>query len=226
MLPANLPPLPEADHVTRTGEVTCGTTLVVGLVAGAITLVATMLSPTASFHNQMLMLAICTEGVVAIGCLAYILCGDAGVIHRTPATTSPIPPEVQERINSGDFAGLQELSNIDGADGRSYCVRCLVWRPGRKWGSGDEESLCCPTMDNGSKCHHCSICNRCVEGFDHHCGVLGRCIAKRNLCAFYTLLMMIPFAIATILVALMLAVPPPGHHDAHHVAQGAPSAYG
>ena len=28
---------------------------------------------------------------------------------------------------------------------------------------------------------HCSICNRCVDGFDHHCDVLEMCIGRGNI---------------------------------------------
>jgi len=68
--------------------------------------------------------------------------------------------------------------NIPGPEGSrtcgSYCVRCLVWRPPTR--DPVTHALC--------KSHHCSICQRCVTGFDHHCDFFGRCIVSGNMICF------------------------------------------
>ena len=32
---------------------------------------------------------------------------------------------------------------------------------------------------------HCSICQKCIRGYDHHCKYFGKCIGRRNVVLFY-----------------------------------------
>lgn len=46
-----------------------------------------------------------------------------------------------------------------------FCKTCNVWRPPR--------------------CHHCRICDNCIETQDHHCVWLNNCIGRRNYRYFF-----------------------------------------
>eukprot|EP00434_Breviolum_minutum_P032603 symbB.v1.2.028836.t1/scaffold3094.1/size63714/6 len=95
------------------------------------------------------------------------------------------------------------MENIVEGD-RTFCVRCLVWRPKHEPSVIAEAKLphwlkrrllCLPGFRDGS-CHHCRTCGRCVRYFDHHCGVFGRCIAG-TLCSgnmpFFLLIIFMSF---------------------------------
>lgn len=46
-----------------------------------------------------------------------------------------------------------------------YCKTCAIWRPPR--------------------CHHCRVCDNCVDTQDHHCVWLNNCVGRRNYRYFF-----------------------------------------
>ena len=139
--------------------------------------------------------------IVAILCFAFLCFSTAHLLPRTAQTANPIPPAVVEALARGKPSELPSR-NLEGDDGRTYCVRCMVWRPA------------------GVKSHHCRVCNRCCVHFDHHCHILGRCIAgsgvRGNLLPFRLLLVStavgVLLCLVTVLVGAMrlLDAPEPG----------------
>jgi hypothetical protein len=114
---------------------------------------------------------VCACAAMAGTSTAYIIFGKAGEVRRSDSTCYPIPKEVAVRLMQKQ--PLDGLGNIVcSADGRSYCVRCLLWRPAQQ---------------RYMRSHHCQICQRCHMDFDHHCAVFGRCIVGGNLIPFRTL---------------------------------------
>lgn len=128
--------------------------------------------------------AIWAEAITAALCTLFLLFGNAGVVQRSPKTCYPVPAEVVERLTA--CRTLDGLKNVRGDDGRSYCVRCCLWRPSKEEG----------------RVHHCQVCQRCVRGFDHHCGVFGRCIVRENMPCFVALIGMMFAGMATAMIAV------------------------
>lgn len=164
-----LPPLPTPDYARQYVERARGCALVLSLIlifvsATTSILQAAQLNATFTWSCCGLIWA---EAVVALVCLAGIQLGDPGELKRTRETCLPIPDEVQRTINGPEPERQLTLlqGNLDGEDGRVYCVRCFLWRPAHFW---------------NHRVHHCRTCQRCVGDFDHHCGVLGRCIAGKG----------------------------------------------
>lgn len=170
-----LPPMPEPDYKSMRSEACCGNCLVLGLIVFFVAPVH--MSFTAD--TFMYVLLIYAEAIVAIVCLLGLMWGDPGTIKRTPETCFPLPAAVAEKLRAGNrnLLGAGTHGNIH-ERGRTFCVRCLVWRP-------------------NDTVHHCRTCQRCVADFDHHCGVFGRCIAGEG-CAgnmgYFKILILMFFA--------------------------------
>jgi len=166
---SELPKLPKRGMEYYT-EPWCGI-FIVSSLSISLTFVTTAVglrNPSSSVASVLGVGLIWTWALVAVVCTAYILFGRAGEIKRSPSTCYPIPQDVANALLANKT--LELMDNVEGMDGASFCVRCLLWRP--------------------SKSHHCSTCQRCVTGFDHHCGVFGRCIVRGNMPCFVTLNLM------------------------------------
>mmetsp|Transcript_72908 Transcript_72908/g.126612 ORF Transcript_72908/g.126612 Transcript_72908/m.126612 type:complete len:329 (+) Transcript_72908:86-1072(+) len=160
-----LPPLPTPNYVARQQEALLGCITVfsfVSIFVGTTNAVTFSVKDMPSEGRWIMSVLIWSEAAVALMCLAGILLGDPGVIRRSQLQSLPLPPSVEEEMKQleGELTSESRtyaLTNFRAEDGRSYCVRCFVWRP------------------DGA--HHCSTCGVCVADHDHHCGVFGRCIA-------------------------------------------------
>ena len=161
-----LPPLPKQhlDHMrkeARRGKV---------LVSGLIVLFCAPVTLSGDERTWIYAVLIYTGCSVAFACLVVIMWSDPGVVKRSPERCFPQPKSIIEALS--ESKGVNKIQGNVKVGEHVFCGRCLVWRPA------------------GTKVHHCSICNRCVYGFDHHCGVFGRCIAAGNIRPFGLIIMM------------------------------------
>jgi len=184
-----LPPLPKRDSAFYS-EPLCGI-CVVGFLS---TLLVAMTSGAASVADnkavaKVTVVLIWTWAGTATFCVLYLLFGCNGEIKRSRHNCYPVPEEVARRLKACPSEPPELKRNIAGEDGRTYCVRCLLWRPHEN--------------DTGTG-HHCNTCQRCVTGFDHHCGVFGRCITDDNMPCFYTLIAMMITGVLTAGTAISL----------------------
>merc|ERR1719204_1116168 len=131
-------------------EFACGATLVF-TITGILLSVIHLINATTEW-----LIIIYSIAAFAVLCLLGLAFLDPGVVCRSDKTCFPLPPDIAAAVEKG--RNLSVVRNFFDPDAdRSFCSRCLVWRP--------------------KDAHHCSICQRCVCEFDHHCGVFGRCIA-------------------------------------------------
>ena len=148
----NFPPLPKPDYKTQSEESRIAYCTVISL-----SIVMLVLSHGMYFVGDVSMVISAAFLIPLWVCVlvAYIgLCGmlngDPGIIRRSPENCYPLPAEIVLALRGG--RPITTRQNIPSRDGtKTFCVRCLVWRPKRK-------------------SHHCRVCGHCVKEFDHHCG--------------------------------------------------------
>lgn len=150
----------------------------------AISIAMMRQDPRQTVVSAVLITAISTWALVACASVAFIVCGGSNEIKRSRETCYPIPAEVTKRLL--EERSLLAMTNVKGLRGRTYCVRCLVWRP---------------PHNVAGRSHHCHTCQRCVTQFDHHCGVFGRCIVGGNMPCFYAVISMLFAGIITVGIA-------------------------
>jgi hypothetical protein len=158
------------------------------LLNGITYSVTAVAAPGHEFTQNLVRFAITAEAITAASCVLFLLkFENAGEIKRSAETCYPIPAEVERRLRDGtSLTGLGNIPRVEGSTAHgTYCVRCLVWRPGKD-----------------QKPHHCNTCQRCVVGFDHHCGVFGRCIVNGNMVCFFTLIGMLFAGMCTAMIAV------------------------
>eukprot|EP00658_Telonema_sp_P-2_P040818 TRINITY_DN29193_c0_g1_i1.p1 TRINITY_DN29193_c0_g1~~TRINITY_DN29193_c0_g1_i1.p1 ORF type:complete len:224 (+),score=48.40 TRINITY_DN29193_c0_g1_i1:107-778(+) len=101
--------------------------------------------------------------IVAIVCMAKPSTGQE--VRRSPETCFPVPSELLAALDAGELGPKGFVENVaDPLTERTYCARCLVWRPDKG-------------PAHGKPSHHCSTCQRCVVDFNHHCQFYARCVA-------------------------------------------------
>lgn len=175
---SDLPSLPKRNHSVRFSECSSGVCLILSLT-GFLVFMPMLFPPqgTSRFDlprlsfNLIGLLLLYFLAVLAVACLCAILVCDPGSIKRSKETCFPLPREVEARLRAKQ--SLEGLRNLQPdralirsglvTEDQTYCVRCCVWRP-----SGSRDDLGAP---GDMRCHHCSVCQRCVMYFDHHCGV-------------------------------------------------------
>eukprot|EP00947_MAST-08B_sp_MAST-8B-sp1_P004910 g4910.t1 len=167
-----------------------------------------------SAASIVLLTLITAEAAVAFTCLGFIMLGDPGIIRRSAANSFPLPPLVAARLKEAPgqpvvLPGAAANSNIQGPNGRTFCVRCLVWRSDENRAKGTcltrfavRQGWC----GHAKSPHHCSTCQRCVSEFDHHCGVFGRCIGVGNMTSFLLINLMAVSGIFTCVVSVFVSM--------------------
>lgn len=174
----DLPELPKAAYRQKQeARMGCGVVVtIIGVCIMGTHSGVRLLSCKADGGYEWLLPLVYLEAVVALVCLAGLMFDDPGVIERSAETCTPVPEEIAAKLRDKVPLARSMQNLTSETDGRTYCVRCFVWRPPAP-----------PAYDGmrfddySAHAHHCSTCQRCVVDFDHHCGVFGRCIAGKGL---------------------------------------------
>lgn len=124
--------------------------------------------------------------------ITFLRCAlsDPGVLQRKPGL-------VQGDASMVDHGQIEHFSeaatpSFNGSSQRlsRHCNKCNVMQP--------------------RGCSHCEYCQVCVVGYDHHCPWMGKCIGAKNVCAFYTFIVVAFTSLGYIFVMTVLDTPTPG----------------
>lgn len=213
-----LPPLPRPLYLTQCAE-SLISLLTILLAIGGYMLAIFLLVSVDGFGQAGRHVCIgitIAESAAALCFYVMLMLGDPGIIRRSPENSYPLPQIVEERL---DAKSPLPLRNISGADGRSFCIRCFVWRSEgtAKEATGKWQRRLSSIVENAPSCgiiadgvyaggHHCSVCQRCVRDFDHHCSFYGRCITKHNMVYFKAIINLGYLAIGTCIMLIPVSV--------------------
>eukprot|EP00440_Ansanella_granifera_P044300 gb/GFBE01048012.1/.p1 GENE.gb/GFBE01048012.1/~~gb/GFBE01048012.1/.p1 ORF type:complete len:256 (+),score=48.60 gb/GFBE01048012.1/:1-768(+) len=131
--------------------------------------------------------------VTVLTVLSFLRCAlsDPGVLRQGSQEAQEAQAQAQE---AGDADALNPNQGSSSSQGRRHF--------GGKNGGRTCET-CKLVQPRG--CSHCSFCQVCVEGHDHHCPWMGKCIGKKNLCKFYTFLVVAFSSLGYIFIVALTA---------------------
>ena len=114
--------------------------------------------------------------------------------------------------NKVPFGAVSKLRTLEHALGGEEMARQFATRYGNDCvylPTDDKEMWFCTcgaaNRADETRCHHCRICDTCVEGQDHHCVWLNQCVGRRNYRFFFSFVVSMPTRTRLILAMLFNA---------------------
>jgi len=221
-----LPPMPEPSHAVRSWAAVLSTAVICAIIAVCVSAVSAVcfatgdLLPTALRWTLFGM--VFGEAVVALICLAAILSMEPTVLARERMQT--LPDEIAKSLSAGTPLPGE---NVVDAQGRVFCVRCMLWRPDAPAATphvhaGADGCGQCSGNSGGTSVHHCSVCQRCVVDFSHHCVFFQRCFGGRGLRGNLKYLVLIKVAGVAAVVTVLAAVMTQASLDSRNASRVSP----